>query len=50
MTAVRGNNDKGPWAQAIPPTQVVDAAGVWSTCIHDAAELDLDPARPGSAW
>ncbi len=47
VTAVRGNNDKGPWAQAIPPTQVVDAAGMWVYVIHDVGELDLDPGAGG---
>jgi putative phosphoesterase len=47
VTAVRGNNDKGPWAQAIPPTQVVDAAGVRVYVIHDVGELDLDPGAAG---
>ena len=42
VTAVRGNNDKAPWAQAIPPTQIVDAAGVRIYMIHDVGELDLD--------
>jgi putative phosphoesterase len=47
VTAVRGNNDKGPWAQAIPPTQVVDAAGVLIYLLHDVGELDLDPGAGG---
>jgi putative phosphoesterase len=47
VTAVRGNNDKGPWAQAIPPTQVLDAAGVRVYVIHDVGALDLDPGAAG---
>jgi putative phosphoesterase len=47
VTAVRGNNDKGPWARAIPETQVVDAAGVLIYLIHDVGQLDLDPAAGG---
>jgi hypothetical protein len=47
VTAVRGNNDKGPWARAIAETQVVDAAGVLIYVIHDVAELDVDPAAGG---
>jgi putative phosphoesterase len=47
VTAVRGNNDKGPWARAIPPTQIVDAAGVRVYVIHDVGELDLDPGGGG---
>ena len=47
VTAVRGNNDKGPWARAIAETQVVDAGGVLIYVIHDVAELDVDPAAGG---
>jgi hypothetical protein len=47
VTAVRGNNDHGVWAQAIAPTQVVDAGGVLIYVIHDVAELDVDPAAGG---
>ena len=47
-TAVRGNNDRGPWAAAIPTTAVVDAdGGVLIYVIHDVAEIDLDPAAAG---
>jgi hypothetical protein len=47
VTAVRGNNDRGGWSQAIPATQVVDADGVLIYVIHDVGELDLDPAAGG---
>jgi uncharacterized protein len=47
VTAVRGNNDRGPWAEAIAHTQVVDAGGVLIYVIHDVAELDVDPAAGG---
>ncbi len=47
VTAVRGNNDRGAWARAIPPTQVVDAAGVLVYVIHDVGELDVDPRAGG---
>ena len=44
VVAVRGNNDRGPWSEALPHTQVVDAEGLLIYVIHDVAELDLDPA------
>ena len=44
VTAVRGNNDKGPWALAVPPTALVDAAGALIYVLHDIAELDSDSA------
>jgi putative phosphoesterase len=47
VTAVRGNNDKGAWARAIPATQVVDAGGAQIYVIHDVGELDLDPGAAG---
>ena len=47
VTAVRGNNDRAPWASAIADTQVVDADGVLIYVIHDVAELDVDPAAGG---
>jgi uncharacterized protein len=47
VAAVRGNNDRGGWAQALPHTQLVDAAGSLIYVIHDVAELDLDPAAAG---
>jgi putative phosphoesterase len=46
VTAVRGNNDKGPWALEIPPTAVVDAAGVLIYVIHDVGELDGSISGP----
>jgi putative phosphoesterase len=48
LTAVRGNNDKGAWARALPVTEVVDGGGgLLVYVIHDVAELDLDPAAGG---
>jgi putative phosphoesterase len=49
VTAVRGNNDHGPWARAIPLTQVVDAAGALIYVVHDVGDLDVDPAAGGFA-
>ena len=31
VTAVRGNNDKGPWAKAIPPRRCSTRPACWST-------------------
>jgi uncharacterized protein len=45
VTAVRGNNDHGPWAQAVPETAVLQAGGINLYAIHDLAELD--PAAAG---
>jgi len=47
VVAVRGNNDHGPWAQALPQTQLFDAGGPLIYVIHDIGELDMDPAAAG---
>ncbi len=49
VVAVRGNNDHGPWADALPETAVVRAEGAVLYVIHDAGALDLDPAAAGFA-
>ncbi len=47
VTAVRGNNDQGPWAAAVPETAVLEVGGITIYALHDLGELDLDPAAAG---
>ena len=47
LTAVRGNNDNGPWAKSIAETEVLEVGGVLIYVLHDLAELDLDPVAAG---
>jgi putative phosphoesterase len=47
VTAVRGNNDKGPWAQALHETEILAVGDTRIYVIHDIAELELDPAAAG---
>jgi len=47
VTAVRGNNDKGVWAQALAQTEVLQVEGILIYIIHNIAELDLDPKAAG---
>jgi uncharacterized protein len=47
VTAVRGNNDLGAWAQAIPEYEVVEFGAVTVYLRHDEAELDVDPKAAG---
>ena len=47
ITAVRGNNDKGPWANALPETELVQFGEVLVYVIHDLAHLDIDPKAAG---
>ena len=45
--AVRGNNDKGPWAAAIPLYEALELEGVSIHVLHDLKEIDLDPQAAG---
>lgn len=47
VTAVRGNNDKGAWAESIPETAVLRVGPVCVYALHNLAELDLDPPTAG---
>jgi putative phosphoesterase len=49
VTAVRGNNDRGAWAKAIPETDVLELGGVSLYLLHDLHELDLEPRAAGFA-
>lgn len=45
--AVRGNVDRGAWAERFPKTLVVDVDGVHLYVLHNLADLDLDPNVAG---
>jgi putative phosphoesterase len=47
VTAVRGNNDNGPWAENIAETEVLKVGAVSIYVLHDLGQLDLDPAAAG---
>ena len=47
VTAVRGNVDRGPWAAALPETELVEIAGLSIYLIHDLGQLDLKPEAAG---
>jgi uncharacterized protein len=47
VVAVRGNNDKGDWAHALPETEVVEVGSVVLYVLHDLNTLDLDPVTAG---
>jgi putative phosphoesterase len=47
VTVVRGNNDRGAWAAAIPVYDVVEFGAVSVYIRHDQAELDIDPRAAG---
>jgi putative phosphoesterase len=43
LTAVRGNNDRGPWAQALADTETLTLGAVTLHVIHDLKQLAIDP-------
>lgn len=43
VIAVRGNTDKGGWAEALPETEVVQLGEFSFYLLHDLRKLDLDP-------
>ncbi len=47
VTAVRGNVDRGPWAAALPETELVEIEGLSIYLIHDLGQLDLKPKAAG---
>ena len=47
VVAVRGNNDRGPWAERLPATKVLEVAGITLCLLHDVADLDVDPEAAG---
>jgi putative phosphoesterase len=47
VSAVRGNNDRGPWAQALPETLQVRFEEVSILVLHDLKQLDIDPRAEG---
>jgi putative phosphoesterase len=49
VTAVRGNVDKGSWAQKIPENNVLEVEGASIYVLHILDELDLKPEAAGFA-
>ena len=47
VVAVRGNNDKGAWASALPETEFIETEAGLIYLLHDVKELDLDPTAAG---
>jgi len=45
--AVRGNNDRGPWASALPDRLELEWVGVRIQVLHDLKELESGPAASG---
>ena len=47
VTAVRGNNDQGQWAAAVPEFDVLRVGEILVYILHDLARLDVDPVAAG---
>ena len=47
VVAVRGNNDKGTWAEGLPLWEVAEVGVVFIYMIHDVKEIDLNPTAAG---
>ena len=47
MTAVRGNNDRGAWAEGLRERERIELGGVAMYIVHDLHDLDLVPERAG---
>ena len=47
ITAVRGNNDRGSWAEVLPQTQLIRFGEVVVYVVHDLARLDVEPQAAG---
>lgn len=48
VTAVRGNNDRGPWADALPEACTAELEDVRVWLCHDRADLARLPPPPGT--
>lgn len=47
VDAVRGNNDRGSWAERIPTELTLEVGGVAVHVLHDLKELEMDPVQAG---
>lgn len=47
VTAVRGNNDRGSWAEKLAETEFIQVGEIFIYAIHDLAQLDIEPGAAG---
>lgn len=47
VVVVRGNNDKGEWAHALPDWEVVEVGKVSIYMLHNVKEIDISPSGAG---
>ena len=49
VTAVRGNNDRGPWAANLAEYELIAIGRIHAYVIHDLSQMDIEPASAGVA-
>ncbi len=49
VSAVRGNNDRGAWADDLPESEIIRIGEISAYVIHDISSIDIDPAASGVA-
>ena len=47
LTVVRGNNDRGAWAQSLAEVEWLQLEHVLIHVLHDLAQIDIDPVAAG---
>ncbi len=47
VTAVRGNNDMGAWAQGLPESDLICFGEIHVYVLHDLSRIDIDPVAAG---
>ena len=47
VVAVRGNNDRGAWAEALAEYEGLEVNGTFLYVLHDLKELEVAPAAAG---
>jgi len=47
VVAVRGNNDRGTWAEGLPETEEVQVGSTWLHVLHEIDRLSIDPSAAG---
>ena len=47
VVAVRGNNDRGEWAERLPEYEALEVGGAFVYVLHDLKELGIAPAAAG---
>lgn len=47
VQAVRGNNDRAPWARGLPDSCIVEAGALRLHVLHDLSTLAIDPVAEG---